>query len=147
MLNLILSLLILEIFTFVQPNSQKKVTSISYGHYSGFCSGYCSKVVKIDEKKTITSEIWQSGKAKLPLSPNKVDTTCTDTAYWNLLLSKLNIEAFTKLPYQNGCPGCDDGAEEWIEISINGENRKVTFEYGMEIEGLMPLLNDFRKKD
>ena len=43
-----------------------------------------------------------------------------------------------------GCPDCADGGSEWIEVTHNGDTKKVTFEFGSVLEPIARLVDSLR---
>ncbi|NOZ74228.1 MAG: hypothetical protein GXO90_02475, partial [FCB group bacterium] len=39
---------------------------------------------------------------------------------------------------------CTDGGAEWIEVDLNGEHKKITFEYGDSLAAVQVLLDSMR---
>lgn len=57
------------------------------------------------------------------------------------------MEAFFELPEVIGCPDCEDGGAEWVEMKLqNGDKHKVYFEYLREPDVLKKLLAKLRSE-
>jgi hypothetical protein len=66
---------------------------------------------------------------------------------WQQLVAHIDFEYFQSLDDVYGCPDCNDGGAEFIEIIYEGVTKQVTFEAYTEIDGIQELtilLRDLR---
>ena len=103
---------------------------IRYGTSFGECIGYCIReTLIVDRQITVVARAWDDRPAKERSAKlSEVDAAA--------IRSGIDVGAFEKLPSTIGCPDCADGGAEWLELQINGEAARVTFEYGSDIEGI-----------
>lgn len=124
-LPLIFAILITLSFSACKKGDIKTLNSIGYGSSFGMCVGYCSNNLLISDLKLTFS------KSK---NGQTADTkTCSKTiseADINAIKKELNLEKISALPEVIGCPDCADGGAEWIAISADGKQYKITYEYG-----------------
>lgn len=103
------------------------------------CVGYCNK----ESTYTVDKVVYQvSGKKRKPRTYN--ETLTADE--WKLFRTQVNVETFFKLPKVTGCPDCNDGGAEWVEIETTaGQKHKVTFDFRKEPESLKDLVSSLRQ--
>jgi hypothetical protein len=127
--------------------NDNEVQLIKYGTSYGFCKGYCHRELVINCEKIIVTQIWwQKGRRDTLNFPDKIDTVNIKFTEWQDLLKQIDKQAFLSLPSTIGCPDCDDGGSEWIEISFKDSKRKITFESGKTIDSIHGLINLLRQK-
>lgn len=137
-------ILLMAAFSF-DSKPENEIEFIKYGTSFGFCKGYCFKELTITKEKIYVHQIWwQKGKRDTINYPDKRAIVINEIEDWNLLNSKINKDIFNNLPSIIGCPDCDDGGSEWMEISRKGNIRKVTFEYGKSINQINDVLQELR---
>lgn len=128
-------------FNACKKDGISSVEEIGYGTSFGMCAGYClNNVVIITDGKVAFS--------KSNNGINPTTKTCTkDIAETdiNVLKTLVDIDKFSKLPEVIGCPDCADGGAEWVSLRLNGEIKKVTFEYGREPEELKDMVAKLRE--
>ncbi|MCF8380132.1 MAG: hypothetical protein K9H49_11175 [Bacteroidales bacterium] len=140
----IISLAILTMcFTCEERETQieEQVEYLSYGTSYGECIGYCVKEVRVGGNIVYTKSGWDV-EGELP------DSTCILTFIMDPLpayVERVNLADFKKLDDVIGCPDCADGGAEWLELSIDGEVKRVTFEYMNEPNQLKLIIEDLRK--
>lgn len=110
---------------------------IDSGTSFGECIGYCifQLVIENGEGHFVVYNWWDD----LSFPDLVLDIVLTDTE-WNNILSFINFDYFQTLDDVYGCPDCNDGGAEWIEISIDDEIKKVTFEAYTEVNGIENLI-------
>ena len=64
--------------------------------------------------------------------------------FYIVYIYSIDLNKFYQLPSKVGCPDCDDGGEEWIEIGTKDKIHKVRFEYRHKIESLNGLLEQLK---
>ncbi|MCK4919937.1 MAG: hypothetical protein KAS71_02760 [Bacteroidales bacterium] len=137
-----LSLAILTMFfTCEKIEVDQQVDNLSYGTSFGECLGYCIREIVVGGDIVFTKSGWEIDGA-LP------DSSCSMTFIMDPLpayVEKINIEDFQNLDDVIGCPDCADGGAEWLELSIDGDLKRVTFEYMNEPNELKLIVEDLRE--
>ena len=109
-----------------QPEGKRPtIYYIKYGINSSSCSGYCSKEATIDSVRILKVSKPFQPDAKYPL---KKDSTETNTAQWELLVSYVDINSFIKIPKKVGTPDAGGHGSEWIEIKAGTKIHKVVYD-------------------
>ncbi|WP_421873196.1 hypothetical protein [Marinoscillum sp.] len=113
---------------------------IEYGTSFGECVGYCVTEAYIQETEMkVLRKTWNSQNADLSF-----ERTLTPSE-WQQLNDGIDVDRFADLPETIGCPDCADGGAEWLELTVNGERKRVTFEYMTEVEGINPAIEKLRE--
>lgn len=112
---------------------------ISYGTSFGHCLGYCITETNISENEITVTKRSRDDKKMLQNFASISDEKVAE------IIAGIDIEKFRKLPDTIGCPDCADGGAEWLELSYEGEKRKVTFEYGDDVDGIAEAIDELRK--
>ena len=113
---------------------------IRMGTSFGMCNGYCRKDYAVNG-----SSLTLTASSHTPAQyPTKTCQTMISQESWNSLKDLVNPDTFNKLPERLGCPDCADGGAEYIEIELNDQRHRVTFEYGQTIPGFESLVNALR---
>ena len=124
------------------PGTNGSSLTVRSGTSFGMCVGYCQQEVVIDNKNTVFT--------KTSREPDKNPTiNCqkqTDMGTWNDIATKVNFDAFQKVPETLGCPDCADGGAEYVEIQLNDSRHRVTFEYNKTIPGFEDLVSAVRQQ-
>ncbi len=109
--------------------------SIRFGTTFGFCLGYCNETLTLD---AATMEMSRTGRGENGTLPELRFQLVQDSTRWSALVSKWQESSsrFSELDEVIGCPDCTDGGAEWIEVRTSGGTKKVTYEYGSELDGL-----------
>lgn len=119
--------------------TQADVPSIKYGTSFGMCAGHCVTDVEITAKSVYISKYgWNNS-----VTPKSATKTFEEEKY-NTILNKVNSAQFLALDPVIGCPDCADGGAEWVEVTIGSRTKKVTFEYGKNIEGISDAIIELR---
>jgi hypothetical protein len=125
-----------------EKDLEPEIHYIGYGTSFGECLGYCIHELKLD--RTLAS-LTQSGwdmQGSLPV------TDCSRTLQsgeFKAISESINLPCFFGLSPIIGCPDCNDGGSEWVEISYDTIVFRVTFEYlsePQELAALVPRLRD-----
>ncbi|MCZ4242591.1 hypothetical protein [Pedobacter punctiformis] len=103
----------------------KNLNSIGYGTSFGMCAGYCNSNLLIRDLKITFSKSKNSQQ-----SDTKTCTKTISEEEINAIKSELNATKLSDLPEVIGCPDCADGGAEWVSVSADGKQYKITFEYG-----------------
>ncbi len=120
--------------------SDEEVPSIKYGTSFGFCVGYCLTDLEVSSDRLYYVNYGHDNS----VSPETKTMIYTQKKYLDIL-SLVDQEKFLTLDPVIGCPDCADGGAEWIEMTIGSRTKKVTFEYGKEIEGIEDLTLKLRE--
>lgn len=120
--------------------SNEEVPSIKYGTSFGFCVGYCLTDLEVSSDRLYYVNYGHDNS----VIPKTITMTYTQKKYLDIL-SLVDQEKFLALDPVIGCPDCADGGAEWIEMTIGSRTKKVTFEYGKEIEGIEDLTLKLRE--
>ena len=116
------------------------VEYIAYGTYFGECLGYCKREVVISGNIVFTKSGWGID-GSLP------DSSCSMTFLRNPLpdyVEMMDLNEFKMLDTILGCPDCADGGAEWLELSFEGDIKRVTFEYMNEPDEIKFIIEDLR---
>ena len=113
---------------------------IDSGTSFGECTGYCIFQLIIENGNAhFVAYSWWDVLSFTDFTDLVLDIVLTDTE-WNNILSYINFDYFQTLDDVYGCPDCADGGTEWVEISIDNEIKKVTFEAYTEVNGIEDLI-------
>jgi len=103
----------------------------------GMCLGYCTtELVVTNGDVSLTRTSREPG--KYPPTTQSLSLTASEREALRAALASSDLRS-SKGVY--GCPDCADGGAEWVEVG----GRRVTLEYGADIEPIRPLLNEIRK--
>lgn len=100
---------------------------LRYGSSFGECLGYCSRHMEVFADHVVfrankygDDERPAAVRSEARLSQREQDELLH-------LLASTSIDGLDKTI---GCPDCNDGGAEWIEIAVGGQaSRRITFEY------------------
>ena len=106
----------------------------------GMCMGYC-----VTELTVTSDELRLVETSRDPAQAERVRRAALAPGEWEEILALANAESLEGLAEVLGCPDCADGGAEWIEVEHQGEKRRVTFEYGSEVEPIQPLVDKARE--
>jgi hypothetical protein len=109
-----------------------------YGRSFGFCIGLCYSEIHFQDGEVILNKESREGDS------SRTFTRKINDQEFNSLFKKFNPHKFNELPSIIGCPDCADGGAEYIEVLIDGEWKRVTFEYGSAVEGIQVVVNNLR---
>ncbi|MEQ8470656.1 MAG: hypothetical protein RIC35_05700 [Marinoscillum sp.] len=105
---------------------------IFYGTSFGECSGYCITETRINDRAIqVIAKKWFNNDKDQQVANGQL----TDEQH-SSILSGIDAEKFADLPETIGCPDCADGGAEWLELKVDGELKRVTFEYRDSINGI-----------
>lgn len=121
---------------------------IKNGYAFGMCTGYCLTEIEITSQKIkmIEKGSKKNGEKTIKL-PNKTCERIVTKQEWSALLKAYSLESkkFQKLKERIGCPDCNDGGKEWIEIIDKKTTKKVIFEFDKKIPEINNMLIEIRK--
>lgn len=118
------------------------ITEIRNGSSFGMCGGYCRTELTIDRTKSVLfRKAWDWNSTYFPDQRIQRDT---NAAAWHNLVSLVDFDVIWAMKDVYGCPDCADGGSEWIEVTHNGDTKKVTFEFGSVLEPIAPLVDSLR---
>ncbi|WP_338873985.1 hypothetical protein WBJ53_31980 [Spirosoma sp. SC4-14] len=127
----------------VSPQSDSKVNDgliVRTGTSFGMCVGYCRNDYEI--KQTAVTLTRNDIRKSLTQT---CQTTISETD-WAAIKAATNFSEFSKQPERLGCPDCADGGAEYIELQLNDQSHRVTFEYNATIPGFESLVDLLRKQ-
>ena len=106
----------------------------------GMCMGYCVSELTVTPDELLFVETSRdpaqaTRTRRLPLGPGE----------WEAILALVHPSDLEALPETIGCPDCADGGAEWIEVEQDGAKRRVTFQYGHDVERIQPLVDKARE--
>jgi hypothetical protein len=108
--------------------------TIIWGSGSGMCTGYCEKLIYVNPNY---AERVLRDKGTHSRLPDKSEVFPLDPlAYAEIIkeLSALNLDMIAKL---TGCPDCNDGGYEYIEIRIKDKRYEFLYENGNPPDALV----------
>lgn len=118
--------------------------TLGWGSSFGECIGYCR------EELTVTRDQIQlvvMGWHPTDPVPPRTHTGPTTREAWAALQRMVAFSEIEDLREVYGCPDCTDGGAEWVELDVDGESKRVTFEFGdppRELEDLVRGLRAIR---
>lgn len=113
---------------------------IRYGTSFGHCLGYCNKTWDVySHGIDLTIASWHDDEF-----PTQYCSLPVESEDCMKIREELDLEKIKALPATIGCPDCADGGAEWIEVDIDGEVKRVTFEYNADIPELQEILKLLR---
>lgn len=119
--------------------TENDIPTVRYGTSFGFCIGYCLTDLEVSADQIYHVKYgWENSEV-----PEAKTLEYKESDY-NRLLSLVDQEKFLDLEPVIGCPDCADGGSEWIEMKIDGRTKKVTFEYGKDIEEIEEIILELR---
>ncbi|MFY0601067.1 MAG: hypothetical protein JXR03_15430 [Cyclobacteriaceae bacterium] len=119
--------------------TESEVPDVRYGTSFGHCIGYCLTDLEVSaDRLYYVNYGWEN--SEVP----KAKTSAFQEEAYGQLLSLVNEEEFLALEPVIGCPDCADGGAEWIEMKIGNRTKKVTFEYGSDIEEIAEIVKELR---
>jgi hypothetical protein len=117
---------------------------VKHGTSFGMCVGLCqSELTILPTRMELTRQPWGRGNGN-----GATPKTCQQVVPspdWVALLGQFDAAAFSRLPEVIGCPDCADGGAEWLELTYQGQTRKVTFEHGRPVPEIAPFLTQVRQ--
>jgi hypothetical protein len=120
------------------PEDRASVVLTS-GTSFGMCGGYCVTELRIDSLSITLTETSQV--MDLPARVRTLPLSASDCAR---LQARVDTAAFREIEGVHGCPDCADGGAEWIQVETE-EPMRVTFEYGVELDGIEDLQAEIRE--
>lgn len=132
-----------SIFLYSVENNSDLI-SIKYGTYFGMCTEYCKEELLITSKGIRNIKSAYNIRTDLPKLSPIIKAYKFSKSEWEQLVELIDFEELYNMKDVYGCPDCNDGGAEWIEIKFNGRNKKITIEYGAKIDGLSEVLSFIR---
>jgi hypothetical protein len=118
----------------VKSQGQTQPMIIKGGFSFGECNKNCKATVVVANNKVTYSSLKNGANAPLKECSENIAPAVVAG-----LTASVNFDVFLNLPATIGCPDCNDGGAEWIELSMGSSAHKVTFEYGkppMELQAI-----------
>ena len=116
------------------------ISKISSGTSFGECIGYCQRELIIQEGQV---SYVASGYDILNFPELQTDTAFSAQA-WEDLVALVDFDELLGYEDVIGCPDCADGGAEWIEVVLDGQSKKITFEYGDSLASIQDLVDELR---
>jgi len=105
----------------------------------GFCAGYCRSALEITSERA-TYRLFDDRTQQ----PELVRSAAISAAEWQELETAVRRQPLEALPAVIGCPDCADGGAESLEVVAQDWSHSVTFDRGVAIQELQPLLDRVR---
>lgn len=126
-----------------RPGGTEAELIIRTGTSFGMCDGYCLRELTLaDGAVTFIEKTWDGSR------PDLIHDSQLSQEEWQRLQTLAKPELLGQIPIL-GCPDCADGGAEWVEITSDAGQNKVTFEFGADIDGLrdlLPILRELRER-
>jgi len=116
----------------------RPLVRVSGGTFFGECEGYCKTSIHVEPTRTTFTA------SALDQSVPTYRQYAYGANNWSSIADTVDWNAFSELPEIVGCPDCADGGGEWIEVNVAGESHRVTFENGVNIDAIQPLIERIR---
>jgi hypothetical protein len=136
---IVLSILAFTILTC--EDSESRISRISSGTSFGECVGYCQRELIVTEGH-ISYKATRNDLVNYPAL--ETDTTFQNQE-WLALTALVDFDALLSHEDVLGCPDCTDGGAEWIEVVLDGQSKKITFEYGDSLDTIQDLIDEIRR--
>ena len=121
------------------PPEDTDSIKITYSYGAGQCIGYCETIFEIHSWGIVkTEKSWEPMKY-----PTRVNLLPIDSLDYRNLLMSLNT-GFYFIPERIGCPDCNDGGWEELQVSNGSRTRSVIFPHGYSVPEIGPLLQNVR---
>lgn len=134
--------LLLIIAMFYQSCDQEELVlegELEYGTSFGECVGYCiTEVYLSDDELTIVQKTWVDNQ-------EIVHDRKLSSEEQRTIIQGIDEQKFLTLDEVIGCPDCADGGSEWLELTVDGQRKRVTFEYMSDIDGIIPTIKILRE--
>jgi len=118
------------------------VNYIAYGTSFGECLGYCNRYIKAYPEAVTLREYGWDETGELP---EKQCSMPLENYEFISIRDSVDVGSFFSLEKTYGCPDCNDGGAEWVEISFDTLKHRVTFEYLNEPDELTPIVTALRE--
>ncbi len=119
------------------------VYRISQGAFTCQCFGECLSLV------TITEGAFQFSTYQTCDPASTIQRDCGEflpAPEFQAIASLVDWQAFRQLEETIGCPDCNDGGGQWVEISRGGEVHRVTYEADAPPPELAELLAELSRR-
>lgn len=122
------------------PTAPMPAAVVRTGTSFGECIGYCFKEVEVQGLQAgYVLRQW------IP-DPSEIRGMTLIAAHdWLALQRVIDLGVLSTLPDVIGCPDCADGGAEWIEVEVGDTRKRVTFEFGLDIPAIQPLVETARR--
>jgi len=118
-------------------SSSNSSITVRSGESFGECLGYCWTEMEItQEAMTLVRRGWNDDPEYPELSYSKE----IDSELWDSIESLVDFDKIEPMDDVIGCPDCNDSGAEWIEVAMGGKVKKVTFEFGENLEDISDLI-------
>ena len=121
---------------------RKDIISITKRRSFGLCIGYCEQWIEIRPPPTkLTARLERYSPANKPPIEKRYPFS---SKQWEDLIKLVNPIGFRTLTDKIACPLCRDGGGESIEIKWPNLTKRVTFDFGVTIEGFEQFIEALR---
>jgi hypothetical protein len=118
------------------------VTTLANGTYLGECLVHCDETVTVSAEKLTYSLTSRLEDAR---NPDIHFETAPPPELWEELERALDPAAVSALPDRIGLPDADDSGGEFLEVSFDGEKKRVDFPRDANLPEVAPLLRAVRE--
>lgn len=125
------------------PNPES-IQTFKSGQNFGFCMGKCYHEMIVSGQKVtlLQKEVSYPGNVE-----NFEFNESGNLKKLQTIIEGFDTGKFLQLNETLGCPDCNDGGSEWLEITLNnGKTKRVTFEYGQTIPGFEEVVLNLRNE-
>ena len=119
----------LLLFALHSPSScaPRTVLVLKHGTFFGHCGGRCVAEIEV----STTHVRYTATNINQPQGQDATLEGAISTKEWDDVTHEVDQRVLTRLDDRIGCPDCDDGGGEWVEVSFtDGARKRVTFPYG-----------------
>lgn len=111
----------------------------------GMCVGYCTTRLEISQGRAVLIREARGGRGAPQNLPEQRYATVLTPEEWDSIQALAANTNLSGLPDTIGCPDCADGGAESLAITANGQERRVSFDYGAQIPQAAQLLERIRE--
>jgi hypothetical protein len=118
------------------------VTTLANGTYLGDCLVHCDETVTVSPDE-VTYAL--TSKLEDARNPDIHVESAPPPGLWEELEGLLEPSALSALPDRIGLPDADDSGGEFLEVSLDGETKRVDFPRDADVPEAAPLLRALRE--
>jgi hypothetical protein len=115
--------------------------TVRNGTYRGDCLVHCDETVAVSPESVTYSLTSKVADAR---NPDIHAESAPPPGVWEELEGALDWSAVTALPERVGLPDAADAGGEFLEVSRDGESKRIDFPEGSEVPELGSLLSALR---
>lgn len=125
-------------------NSNRDSVTIIYSLSSGMCYGYCEVLYGFHPQGIEKIKQSHDGGNRINYPPLQQTFPITEKDYRELIAS-IDTLAFSNCPERIGCPGCNDGPAEAVEIWSGNFHKVVYIQYGFDAYPIQAVVDKVRE--